>query len=104
MLNLNFPIVFDDVFYSSDFTNRNKVRHFIENIYAVHHKLFGKNEQQELQIIFFTHDDLLLDAIRSATVEERHVIYARLFDYRESCIYDEKNASQITYRNLYNII
>lgn len=86
------PIIFDDVFYSSDFENRNRVEEFIIKTYDAYEKFVrdGNKNCPDLQLIFLSHDDIILDAIRGGMhLSEKpdgpalNVIYGRLFDYRE---------------------
>ena len=79
---INFPLIFDDIFYSSDFANRDKVDEFISSIYDIHNKIFKENESP-LQIIFFTHDDLILEAAFNGTSSLDNIICGRLFSYNE---------------------
>lgn len=84
---ISHPIVFDDVFYSSDFENRSRVENFIIKVYAAYDEfvkpyLGGKN----LQVIFLTHDDVIIDSIRDGIQSLEYpanTLYGRLFDYRE---------------------
>lgn len=84
---ISHPIVFDDVFYSSDFENRSRVEDFILKVYASYDEfvkpyLEGKN----LQLIFLTHDDVIIDSIRDGIQSlgyQTNTLYGRLFDYRE---------------------
>lgn len=80
-MNFNFPLVLDDVFYSSDFANREKVEDFIWTLYDVHENIF--KEQQELQILFLTHDELLVSAATKSVPYRKPILSGRLFDYRE---------------------
>lgn len=81
------PIVFDDVFYSSDFENRNRVEEFIVYLFEAYKSSVKPYVGgRDLQVVFLTHDDIIMDAIREgiqsldAAVPTR---YGRLFDYRE---------------------
>lgn len=86
------PIIFDDVFYSSDFENRNRVEDFIIKTYEAYEKFVreGNENCPDLQLIFLSHDDIILDAIRGGmhfvknpNGSSTNVLYGRLFDYRE---------------------
>lgn len=81
---INFPIVIDDVFYSSDFTHRGKVRDFFGLLFDKHKELFP---DEELQVILLTHDEVVLDAayrgindVLGCNGASRQV----MFDYREA--------------------
>ncbi len=86
------PIIFDDVFYSSDFENRNRIEEFIARTYEAYEKFVREDNKNcpDLQLIFLSHDDIIVDAIRGGIhtldgtqVKTPNVIYGRLFDYRE---------------------
>ena len=57
---INFPIVIDDIFESADFRNRHQINKFvkclIKNYYNLKH-----SEKYPLQIILFTHDEVIAD-------------------------------------------
>lgn len=81
---INFPIVIDDVFYSSDFIHRGMVQDYFELLFEKHREL---NLDKELQVIFLTHDDILVEAayrgicgVTECTLVDRQMI----FDYREA--------------------
>lgn len=84
-MNLSFPLVFDDVFYSSDFVNREKVKDFIEKIFGLYGEKFDA-ENLPLQMIFFTHDEVVLDAaVKGLNSIEADIKfkYGRIFNYQE---------------------
>lgn len=85
--NINFPIIIDDIFYSSDFSHRNMVRDYFRALFKKHDELFPK-EDQKLQVIFFSHDEVVIDAayrgIRDVTPNVNRLL---LYDYRE--VWDE---------------
>lgn len=98
--NFNFPLVFDDIFYSSDFSNRDKVGDFIASIYKVHNEIFEEIDSP-LQIIFFTHDDLILEAAMKGTADFDNALYGRLFYYDEVQEGDVRKENGLEYYNLY---
>ena len=100
LFNLNFPLIFDDIFYSSDFSNRDKVGDFIASIYKIHDKIFKANESP-LQIIFFTHDDLILEAAVKGTSGLDNSLCGRLFFYDEVEDDDIRPVDDIEFYNLY---
>lgn len=82
---MNFPIVLDDIFYSSDFIHRSMVRDYFWHIFKIHKELF-QEEYQNLQIIFFTHDDLLIEAAHRGICDATCGLSVNrqvMFDYRE---------------------
>ena len=83
---MNFPIVLDDIFYSSDFTHRSMVKDYFGHIFKIHKELFPE-EYQNLQIILFTHDDLVMEAAYKGICDATFGLFVNrqvLFDYRES--------------------
>lgn len=100
-MNFNFPLVMDDVFYSSDFTNREKVEEFMRILYEVHKETFKDN--MELQVIFLTHDEMLVNAAAHSVPIHKDVLYGRLFDYREVTSNDERSHNNNPFKNLYDI-
>lgn len=103
-MNFNFPLVMDDVFYSSDFTNREKVEEFMRILYEVHDETFKENkDNMELQVIFLTHDEMLVNAAAHSVPIYKDVLYGRLFDYREVTSNDERSNNENLFINLYDI-
>lgn len=92
----NAPIVIDDVFDSSDFSNRAIIKRFIKHIFDAHRKIFDEN--QKLQMIFFTQDDVIADSVYKGIFETegfQNVEYSRIFDYMEA---DENDESPDSYK------
>lgn len=92
--NINFPLIWDDVFYASDYKNRNQVVNFISKIHKAHNLIF--TDKMPLQFICFTHDELIMDAFHTASREKENpemkdTIFGRLFHFDEV---DEKNDIQ----------
>lgn len=86
----NAPIVIDDVFDSSDFSNRAIIKRFIKHIFDAHKKIFG--EDKKLQMIFFTQDDVIADSVYKGILETegfQNVEYSRIFDFLEANESDE---------------
>ena len=84
MFNISFPLVLDDVFYSSDFSNREKVRMFIQKTFELYHKTIETTTNLPLQIIFFTHDEVILEAAVKGMEELNDAFkYGRIFNYQE---------------------
>lgn len=61
---INIPIVIDDIFFSSDFINKNTFSIFLQDVIKI---FYEQTPELPLQFILFTHDDLIfrstLDAI-----------------------------------------
>lgn len=84
--SINFPYVIDDVFDSSDFDSRLRLKRFIEEIVKRHDSLIDP-KKYPIQIIFFSQDDLIADQIYKgllACMESNNLKFGRIYDYRES--------------------
>ena len=81
---INFPIVIDDIFYSSDFTHRGMVRKYFRMLFEKHKELFPESKN-ELQVIFLSHDEVIVEAA-SRGIRDAKAIVSRqmLFDYKEA--------------------
>ncbi len=66
---ISFPLVFDDIFDSSDFTNRLNSKNFFNNIFKEYHDLEINNNP--LQLIFFTQDDIIAESIYDGVCDLR---------------------------------
>ena len=60
--NIIAPLVFDDVFTASDFDNTVNINRFFELILKSFVNL-GLGSEQDLQIIMFTHDEIVLNSM-----------------------------------------
>lgn len=82
--NMNFPFIMDDVFDSSDFSNREKIRDFITHLYSAHQKIIGADKP--LQLIFFTQDNIIGDSVYQGIDDfdscDRPK-YSRIFSYTD---------------------
>lgn len=56
------PLVFDDVFTASDFDNTVNINKFFEVLFRVFEE-FGLGKKKELQIVLFTHDEVVLNSL-----------------------------------------
>lgn len=93
---MNFPIVIDDIFYSSDFVHRSKVRDFFMILFEKHKELFPK---ENLQIIFFSHDEVVIEAAYRGIREITPGVNRQMiFDYRETNPID-KVTKRVTINN-----
>lgn len=80
---INLPLVLDDVFYASDFENRTTIEEFITKLF----ELFKNyTPDKELQLILFTHDQLIFESIIKATITKRinNILFAKLFRHEEA--------------------
>ncbi|WP_425883396.1 hypothetical protein ACPYIV_13120 [Parabacteroides sp. ASD2025] len=81
---INFPIILDDVFYASDYYNRELITSFVKELNVLFRRIWG-NSKMKMQLICFTHDELVFDAIETAFEKENqksNVIFGRLLDYK----------------------
>lgn len=62
-----FPLIFDDVFDSSDFQNRLKTKEFIQHIFSTYERL--DIHPKPLQLIFFTQDEVIAESIYEGITE-----------------------------------
>ena len=95
---INFPLVMDDLFFASDFINKNSFSDFLQKVI---HLFYKHTPEIPLQIILFTHDDIIfrssIDAIYEFKVDDssdtnkndlvKNTILARMFNVSEK---DEK--------------
>lgn len=84
--NINFPFIIDDVFNASDFNSRIKLRQFMAELIHQHNDLMKKDAKYNLQIIFFTQDELIAEQVERG-IELKcgigNVIFGRIQDYHE---------------------
>lgn len=81
---MNFPIVIDDIFYSSDFTHRGMVRRYFRMLFEKHKELFPE-PKDELQVIFLSHDEVIIKAASRGIRDVKAIVNRQmLFDYREA--------------------
>lgn len=59
---LKAPLIFDDVFTASDFDNTINITKFFEILFRVFEN-FGLGKRNELQIILFTHDEVVMNSL-----------------------------------------
>lgn len=93
---INFPLVMDDLFFASDFISKNLFSDFLQNVI---HLFYKYTPDIPLQIILFTHDDIIfrssIDAIYEFKIDDntdsidlvKDTILARMFTVSEK---DEK--------------
>lgn len=91
--NINYPLIIDDVFDSSDFNNRVGIKEFISDLFRQHDK-FLPDESHQLQLIFFTQDNLIADQVekginsyylyrQNENNRSGEAKYSRIYDYHE---------------------
>lgn len=106
--NFTFPLVFDDVFYASDFNNRKGVKEFVRHILECYNRQC--DSKIPLQLIFLTHDDVVFDAMAEAFPDRNDYIQGLLFDYRDveesdlvnvKGVQDDKKQFELSYYNVY---
>lgn len=86
---INMPLVLDDIFYASDFENRATVEIFIEALF----KMFEDfTPDLPLQLILFTHDQLIFESaikILSERIPANNIAFAKLFPHSEASKSDD---------------
>jgi hypothetical protein len=92
---INLPLVLDDVFYASDFENRATIEEFITKLFELFREF---TPDKELQLILFTHDQLIFESIikASTTKDIQNIIFAKLFRHEEAEL--EDNFKNLVYR------
>lgn len=81
-LNVKLPIVLDDIFYASDFHNRKNIKHFVESILSAYNSIFEKmkdEDESKLQLVIFTHDELVFKSITEGIKESYKKDYQKHF-------------------------
>lgn len=80
---INLPLVLDDVFYASDFENRTTIEEFITKLFELFKEF---TPEKELQLILFTHDQLIFESIIKATTAKsiENILFAKLFRHEEA--------------------
>lgn len=63
---INTPLIIDDVFYASDYSNKTSFKEFFIKLFQTFKHY---NSGMPLQFILFTHDDIVFDAILDAVSE-----------------------------------
>jgi hypothetical protein len=92
---INLPLVLDDIFYASDFENRATVERFIKELFDIFNKY---TPDLELQLILFTHDQLIFESAVKATAEMKieNIAFARLFHHSKAK--DKGDILELAYR------
>jgi energy-coupling factor transporter ATP-binding protein EcfA2 len=92
---INMPLVLDDIFYASDFENRATVERFIKELFDIFNKY---TPNLELQLILFTHDQLIFESAVKATAEMKveNIAFARLFHHSKAK--DSGDVLELAYR------
>ncbi|MDE6021596.1 MAG: ATP-binding protein [Ruminococcus sp.] len=111
--HISFPLMFDDVFDSSDFSNRVKTKKFINKIFTLYKELEISN--RSLQIIFFTQDEVIAESVYDGIMssaenrcQKENTMFVRLFSaFPESEIRkgeDTRIENEEKFYNLYDTI
>lgn len=83
VLGFRFPIVIDDIFYANDYRNKAELRHFFAVMDEAAERVLG--DRLLLQLLFFTHDEQLVTALRLSNVgSEGNLRFARIVDSRNA--------------------
>lgn len=93
---INIPLVLDDVFYASDFEKRTSIAGFIKKLISLFEKY---TPSLPLQLIFFTHDEIIFDCALNAIGDLNKIsetIFSRLFLFSEA--EESKDFFDLTYR------
>lgn len=101
MHNFIFPVILDDIFYASDFGSRMLIRDFIVHFIQMYEKTIGTGR---LQLICFTHDEIVLSAIYEALVKiEKSKINHRMneFTFGRLVDYQALEPQGCSFTNLY---
>lgn len=80
---VNLPLVLDDVFYASDFENRTSVEMFLKQVF---YAFKTYTPHLPLQLILFTHDQLIFESAIKVVkeIEGIDIAFAKLFNYSEA--------------------
>ena len=100
---INYPFIIDDVFDSSDFDSRLRLKQFVENIISCHDRLLNDNKYA-MQLLFFTQDDLIANQLYKgllASKGEGNVKFGRIYDYHET---NNTDIKYFTSRNRDNMV
>ena len=92
---VNLPLVLDDVFYASDFENRTSVEMFLKQVFNAF-KTYTPD--LPLQLILFTHDQLIFESAIKVVkeIEGTDIAFAKLFPYTEA--QDEGDYLNLVYK------
>jgi ABC-type cobalamin/Fe3+-siderophores transport system ATPase subunit len=98
-LKVNIPIVIDDIFHANDFTNRTKIQKLVNTIIDSHDDIFGNDPSMELQLIIFTHDDLIFNSIKKILEKKgrQNFGFYRLLGYEQAKEDHAKELNNILY-------
>ncbi|MCH5235967.1 MAG: hypothetical protein J1E16_11800 [Muribaculaceae bacterium] len=108
-MKINFPLVFDDVFFSSDFNNRRNIKKFFGEILRKFKDL--KISEKPLQIIFFTQDEIIANEVYGVLKQHEEslskVKLGTLFltnELESSDLVMKSSLNEESFYNLYDII
>jgi predicted nucleic acid-binding Zn-ribbon protein len=92
---VNLPLVLDDVFYASDFENKTSIESFLKQVFNAF-KTYTPD--LPLQLILFTHDQLIFESAIKVIkeIEGTDIAFAKLFPHKEA--QDEGDYMNLIYR------
>lgn len=108
-VKIQHPIVVDDIFDASDFPNRINIKDFISDMCLQFYSLFSDDKTISLQVILFTHDEVVAQSFYSGLNQRlkgcESPIFARIYDCSEATDADSKtleldNIAQKKYINI----
>lgn len=98
--HINWPIVIDDVFNSSDFNNRTHLGGYIAKILSAY-EVLPEIKDMEFQLIFFTQDEVIGNSLfRGLKEEGKKAKLMRLHDYRCVSKDEVKESNAIKYKDI----
>lgn len=100
---VNFPFTIDDVFDASDFENRTDIGNLISNLKEKHDNIEGL-QSLPMQLIFFTQDNVIAEAIRLKFYPLDEIRFSRLFDYYVANESDKTEGGDITHIHIEDIL
>lgn len=96
-----FPLVFDDVFDSSDFQNRLNTKKFIQKIFTTYGQL--NINSAPLQLIFFTQDEVIAESIYEGIADSYEENQDSKINRFESKSHNRKNENKVVLAHLFSI-
>ena len=92
------PLIFDDVFTASDFDNTINITKFFEILFRVFEN-FGLGTRNELQIILFSHDEVVMNSLSDIIdVLDEEAVDEPVISYITGMLLDPKAIDQRDYQ------